>query len=61
MMKKTSYINAITDGIFQGFCGTKFVLGLIFSKFVSEMQLETHLVIACLIALFTAIIYFLLI
>ena len=61
MMKKTSYIKAIADGILQGFCGTKLLLGLTFSQFAIETPIETHLVIACLIPLITAIVYFLLI
>lgn len=61
MMKRTSYIKAIADGILQGFCGTKLLLGLTFSQFAIETPIETHLVIACLIPLITAIVYFLLI
>lgn len=60
-MKFKQYLISIVDGILQGFCGTKLLLGITFSQFATKMQLETHLVIACLIALFTAIFYFLLI
>ena len=58
-IKKTSCIKAIADGILQGFCGTKLLLGVTFSQFASEAPLQTHIIIGCLIALFTAIIYFL--
>ncbi len=61
MMKKTSYIKAITDGVIQGFCGTKLLLGITFSQFASEAPIQTYVVIACILALFTATIYFFLI
>lgn len=61
MMKKTSYFKSIADGVLQGFCGTKLLLGLTFSQFATEIPLETYLVIGCFIAIFTAVIYFLLI
>lgn len=60
-MKKTSYIKAITDGSFQGFCVIKLLLGLAFSQFASETPMENHLIIACIVALLTGIVYFLLI
>ncbi len=60
-MKLKQYLISILDGILQGFCGTKLLLGLTFSQFASEIPLRTYVVIACLLALFTAIIYFLLI
>ena len=58
-MKFKQYLISIADGIFQGFCGTKLLLGVTFSQFASEAPLQTHIIIGCLIALFTAIIYFL--
>ena len=60
-MKRTNYIKAIADGVLQGFCGTKVLLGIAFSQFATETPIETHLIIACLIPLITAIVYFLLI
>ncbi len=60
-MKVKKFLISTIEGVLQGFCGTKFLLGLTFSMFASEMSLQTLLVIGCIVAIFTAIIYFLLI
>jgi len=60
-MKFKHYLISILDGILQAFCATKVLLGITFSQFASEMPIETHLIIGCFIAIFTAVIYFLLI
>ncbi len=60
-MKIKKILLSFADGVIQGFCGTKLLLGITFSLFASEMPIETHFVIGCFIALFTAINYFLLI
>lgn len=60
-MKFKQYLISIADGVILAFCGTKVLLGITFSQFASETPMENHLIIACIVALLTAIIYFLLI
>jgi len=60
-MKRKQILISITDGIFQGFCVIKLLLGLAFSQFANETPTENHLIIACIVALLTATVYFLLI
>ncbi len=60
-MKSKQYLISILDGILQGFCETKLLLGITFSQFANEAPLQTHIITGCLIAFFTAISYFLLI
>ena len=59
-MKLKQSLTSIADGVIQGFCVTKVLLGITFSQFASETPMENHLIIACIVALLTAIVYFLL-
>ena len=59
-MKLKQYLTSIADGVIQGFCVTKVLSGIAFSQFVFKITLQPFLIIGCIVALITAIFYFLL-
>ena len=59
-MKLKQYLTSIADGVIQGFCVTKVLSGIAFSQFILKITLQPFLIIGCIVALITAIFYFLL-
>lgn len=59
-MKLKQYLTSIADGVTQGFCITKVLSGIAFSQFVLKITLQPFLITGCIVALITAIFYFLL-
>ena len=59
-MKLKHYLISILDGVIQAFCATKVLSGIAFSQFVFKITLQPFLIIGCIVALITAIFYFLL-
>ena len=59
-MKLKQYLTSIADGVTQGFCITKVLSGIAFSQFILKITLQPFLIIGCIVALITAIFYFLL-